>query len=224
MAYIEEKTDSIDPRAGIAMLILINVIVVFQDNLWIETILLGIIFLMYVYSKRIYSGIKYWVVYGVVMLLETYILPNTSELIATSFMIFVNYTRKMLPCLMMGMLMIRTISLKRFVVGMRKMHLPNQLIVAISVTLRYFPAIKEEIQAIKDAMKLRNMHGFEKVEAIIVPLMISATNTAEELSQAAVTRGIENPIAKTSMIELRMKWIDWAFLGAILGVVALLGL
>jgi len=41
-------------------------------------------------------------------------------------------------------------------------------------------------------MKLRNIHGVQKIECLLVPIMISATTTAEELSAAAVTRGIEN--------------------------------
>ena len=39
--------------------------------------------------------------------------------------------------------------------------------------------------------------------------MISATETAEELSAAAVTRGIENPAEKTSVIRLHMRALDW---------------
>ena len=42
-----------------------------------------------------------------------------------------------------------------------------------------------------------------KLEGIMVPLMVSATGTAEELSAAAVTRGIEDPAPKTSLVELR---------------------
>lgn len=43
--------------------------------------------------------------------------------------------------------------------------------------------------------------------------MMSATETAEELS-AAVTRGIENPVKKTSLIELHFGALDWVFLSA----------
>jgi energy-coupling factor transport system ATP-binding protein len=105
--------------------------------------------------------------------------------------------------------MIREIPLSRFIVGLRKLHLPQQLIVAISVTIRYFPAIREESGYIHDAMKLRDIHGLKKIECLSVPLILSATSTAEELSAAAVTRGIENPVKKTSIITLKMKTFDW---------------
>lgn len=96
------------------------------------------------------------------------------------------------------------------VAGMRKIHFPQRLIVAVSVTLRYFPAIREETGYIRDAMRLRGIRGLAKLEGIMVPLMVSATGTAEELSAAAVTRGIEDPAPKTSLVELRASPVDCA--------------
>ena len=91
---------------------------------------------------------------------------------------------------------------------------------AISVTLRYFPAIREEIGHIRDAMKLRNIRGFSRLECTVMPLMVSATETAEELS-AAVTRGIENPARKTSAVSLRLMPVD--LIGMLLVLALLIG-
>ena len=93
---------------------------------------------------------------------------------------------------------------------MRKIHFPQRLIVAVSVTMRYFPAIREETGYIRDAMRLRGIRGLAKLEGIMVPLMVSATGTAEELSAAAVTRGIEDPAPKTSLVELWASPVDSA--------------
>lgn len=95
--------------------------------------------------------------------------------------------------------------------GNAKAYVPQKLIISISVTLRYFPAIREEAGYIRDAMCLRNIRGMERLEAMAVPLMISASETAEELSAAAVTRGIENPAPKTSIIRLHMGPFDWIY-------------
>ena len=112
------------------------------------------------------------------------------------------------PCLMIGFLMFRRTPMPYLVAGMRKIHFPQRLIVAVSVTLRYFPAIREETGYIRDAMRLRGIRGLAKLEGIMVPLMVSATGTAEELSAAAVTRGIEDPAPKTSLVELRATPVD----------------
>lgn len=59
--------------------------------------------------------------------------------------------------------------------------------------------------------------GYKKIECLLVPVMISATTTAEELSAAAVTRGIENPANKTSMVEMKFGVQD--FLCLTVGVI-----
>ena len=130
--------------------------------------------------------------------------------------IFATYTRRMFPCLMTGSLMLACTPLRYLIVGLRQMHIPQKLIVAVSVTLRYFPAIREEFGYIRDAMKLRDIRGFARLECMVMPLMVSATETSEELSAAAVTRGIENPARKTSAVSLRLSPID------VLGMLAVL--
>ena len=46
------------------------------------------------------------------------------------------------------------------------------------------------------------------VECLYVPLLMTASNTAEELSCAAVTRGIENPKPRTCLLAIRFRWRD----------------
>ena len=213
----------IDPRTGLLLLVLANIIAFSSKNLWVELGTLGLLLFLTVLCGRLRSACKWGAVILILFALQWYILPASPKIIATSFSIFANYARKMLPCLMIGGLLISTLSLREIIAALRSFHVPQKLIISISVTLRYFPAIKEEIGHIRDAMRLRNIHGLEKVEATLVPLMISATNTAEELSAAAVTRGIENPAKKTSMIRLKMGVFDWTVLvvGSLFTVAAL---
>ena len=117
----------------------------------------------------------------------------------------------------MGTLIIQKTPVKELMVALRKCHIPQGLIIPLSVTIRYFPALKEEVGYIRDAMKLRDIHGIQKIVCLLVPAMISATTTAEELSAAAVTRGIENPAHKTSMVEMKFGVQD--FLCLAFGVV-----
>lgn len=199
---------AIDPRTGLFLLVLANIIAFTQDSLLVEFGWIAVLSLLILLCESIGLGIKWAVSFILLFLIQWYVLPISPKIVATSFSIFINYARRMFPCLMVGSLMVKTISLRRFIVGLRKLHMPQKLIIPISVTLRYFPAIKEETGHIRDAMKLRGIRGIDKVEALVVPLMICATETAEELSAAAVTRGIENPAKKTSVIELHLGVLD----------------
>ena len=79
----------------------------------------------------------------------------------------------------------------------------------------------EEMGYIRDAMKLRDVRGLARLEGTVIPLMVSATETAEELSAAAVTRGIEDPAPKTSAVFLRLSPVDLAGMAAGLVLLAL---
>lgn len=212
MAGESSKMPAIDPRTGLILLVLANIIAFTQESLAVEFGWIAMLGLLTMLCGRTCAGIKWVTAFLVLYMVQWYILPVSPEIIATSFSIFLNYARRMFPCLM-----VKTISLRRFIVGLRKLRVPQKLIIPISVTLRYFPAIKEETGYIRDAMRLRNVRGLGKIEALVVPLMVSVTETAEELSAAAVTRGIENPAQKTSVIKLHMGVLDWVTLAVASG-------
>ena len=56
-----------------------------------------------------------------------------------------------------------------------------------------------------------------RMECFVVPLVMSATSTADELSRAATCRGIENPARSTDTERLRMRAVDWAVLALAVG-------
>ena len=197
-----------DPRTGLFLLLCANVIMFMQKNIAVEHGCIAGIAVLYAASGRFVSGLKWCATFAAVCFFQSCILPIAPRIIVSCFTIFANYTRRAFPCVMIGWLMVKTVSLREFVVCMRKLRLPQKLIVPLTVTLRYFPAIREETKHICDAMKLRGVHGFSKVEAHTVPLMMSAAGTAEELSEAAVTRGIEDPAPKTSVLELKLSVAD----------------
>lgn len=144
--------------------------------------------------------------------INCWIFPIAPKVFTMIFSISVNYTLKMFPCLMSGALLISTTSLHDVVLAMRKCHFPQKLIITLSVTIRYFPAIFEEIKHIHNAMKLRTIPFSEKIECFVVPFMMAASTTVEELSAAAVTRGIENPAPKTSITQLKFHLVDYLIL------------
>lgn len=204
----------IDPRTGLILLVFANIIAFSQNSIFVEAGWICALALLFMFCGQALGGVKWLLGFLLLLALQWYVLPVSPKIIATSFSIFINYARRMYPCIMVGILMIKTIPLRTFIVGLRKLRIPQKLIIPISVTLRYFPAIREEAGYIRDAMRLRSIHGVAKVEALFIPLMISATGTAEELSAAAVTRGIENPVQKTSTIKLKLGVLDFVYLAA----------
>ena len=95
----------------------------------------------------------------------------------------------------------------------------------LSVMFRFFPTVAEEWSAIGDAMRMRGVRfGGGKAGTIleyrIVPMMICSVKIGEELSQAALTRGLGGPVKRTNICKLGFHVQDVIFLLICLGAFA----
>lgn len=211
---VKKERLKFDPRTEILFLVLANIVAFTQHSLWVEVTWVVLLLLLIITCGCKKAAGKLAAAFCFCLLLQYYIFPNGPQILASSFIIIVSYARKIFPCLIVGTLIFQKTSVRELMLALRKWHVPQGLVIPLSVTVRYFPAMKEEVGYIRDAMKLRNIHGVQKVECLLVPIMISATNTAEELSAAAVTRGIENPKPKTSIVTMRFGIQDYLCLMA----------
>ncbi|MDD6795599.1 MAG: energy-coupling factor transporter transmembrane component T [Clostridiaceae bacterium] len=208
MENIKDKL-ILDPRSKVLLLIIANIISFSHVEEKFIYLFLGFIAILFVISGILKTLIKFVAIIGTIISLQKYIIPIAPTMIIMLFSIIVNYAFKMVPCFMVGGLIIKTTTLRELILAMRKCKVPQKFIISISVTIRYFPAIKEEISHIRDAMKLKSIPLASRLESLMVPLMMSATSTVEELSEAAVTRGIDNPIKKTSYRNIKLGLIDY---------------
>ena len=188
----------LDPRTDLFLLVLANIIAFTQRSLALE-----ISWVVLLLALSVACGCR-----KNAALLQYVVFPNGLKILAVTFSTLVSYARKIFPCLIVGTILVQKNSVRELMQALRCFHLPQGLIIPLTVTLRYFPALREEVGYIRDAMKLRDIQGLQRLECLLVPIMIKATATAEELSAAAVTRGIENPKPKTSLVTLRLGWAD----------------
>lgn len=201
--------DHLDPRAGLWLLFIANIGMFCEKNTEQGSMLSGIFLLLLLAYGQYRAALKGGLMLILFRLLLRYVFPWCPGWVNMVFPVLINYTLRMLPCILAGLLIVRTASMQKMIAAMRSLHLPQGFIIAMSTTLRYFPAIKEEFLHIKSAMKLQNIPVSSRLECTIVPLMMSAVNTSDEIAAAAVARGIENPGKKTSVITLRMSMTDW---------------
>lgn len=79
--------------------------------------------------------------------------------------------------------------------------------IPMSVIFRFFPTIGEENAAISDAMRMRGIrfggkHPGRMLEYRLIPLMISVVKIGDELSAAALTRGLGAPVRRTDICRI----------------------
>lgn len=111
------------------------------------------------------------------------ILPHSPKVLLNSLNILVITFRKLLPCVALGTPLLQTTPVRLLIQALQKWRLPQSVIISLTITVRYFPTLRQEYQSIRDAMKLRSIHGpIQKLEFIFVPLILSASSAADVLS------------------------------------------
>lgn len=214
-----------DPRTLFVLLMLTNFFAFMDKPFEMEIVWIISLFFFMAYCQLLMASLKLICLFGAILFFQYVILPNDLPAFVTIFAIMSSYIRKVIPSIMIGAVIVKRIPLNYFILAMRKCRLPEKLILALTVTIRYFPAILQERRYIKDALKMRQVSGIQQFEAYMVPLMVSAINTADELSAAAVTRGVESPVKKTSHVMIGFALKDFLVigLGLILILVSLVG-
>lgn len=202
------KQKGFDPRTGMILIVLSVVIVFSHPKVYTEWILMGSTFIcMWLFGMRTVMA-NLLISYALFSAMQLLLIPKVNVSLASVLSIFI-YFKMILPCGAMVALFIGTTPVRVLLEAFRRMHVPLPVSIAATVSARYFPALKDDAVAIWGAMRLRNIKGLEpKIESIYVPLLMSAVKTGEELARSAVTRGIENPAPKTSLITIQFRLRD----------------
>lgn len=187
--------------------------------------------LMLVLCRRFRKAAAFGVSYAVLHILDLTLRPHLSGVVGFLIGGTVGIYTFLLPGFVMGFYLIDTTSVSAFVAAMERMHLPQTVVIPVSVVFRFFPTLREEYAAIRDAMKMRGItlaNPLAMLEYRVVPLLIVACKIGEELSAAALSRGLGAPVRRTNVCRVGFGWLDIAaivltlpcWLALILGVMA----
>ena len=215
-----ELNFNLDPRSKIIILAILSFMVFNDISLYVSGILVLIPGICLFFSNHRKSALIYVVVYALAKYIQISVLPTSTGFIAIVLITFSYTATRMLPILMMGYYTISTTKVSEFIASMEKSNIPRHIIIPISVVFRYIPSVLEEIKSITNAMKMRgfgfNLKSFKNplklIEFYMIPILISAVKTADELSAASLTRGLSNPEPRTHLIEANWTKFDYALL------------
>lgn len=207
----------LDPRTKLFLLLMGNICVFFAPGVKAELLVAAVIALLGFLCGAKSFTIKMSLVYLIVLLLQALVVLFAGGTLRTMLLAFAMLVRKVFPCGMLGGILIATTRVNEFMAAMNRIKMPKSVVIPLTVMLRYFPLIGEDWRAIKDAMKLRgvtpSLWGLVTkpaltVECTYVPLLMGASRVADELSAAAVARGIENPAPRSCLQPLGFRVAD----------------
>ncbi len=115
--------------------------------------------------------------------------------------------RRVMPGLIMGAYIFSSTTVSEFIAAMHRMHVTDKIIIPFSVMFRFFPTVTEEFSSINNAMRMRDIrigakNAGKMVEYRMVPLMVCSVRIGEELSAAALTRGLAPGRKRTNVCRI----------------------
>ena len=112
----------------------------------------------------------------------------------------------MMPITIVLYYVMMSTKVNEFLAAMARMHVPNKVTIPLAVMARFSPTVFDEARAIGNAMRMRGIrlfslrtlaNPFSILEYRLVPLLVSVTKIGDELSIAAVTRGLSPETKRT---------------------------
>ena len=221
----------LDPHTKVlVMLVLATLIFFVHKNLILNSILVFIPIFLLISDKRYRPAFIYGGLFVIAIFVKIYggkfefpylismILGLIVELIFRFFSVF-----------MFGYYIIKSTKPNEFISAMNLWHVPEAFIIPVSVVFRFVPTLAEENKSISNAMRMREIRfGTKKflknpsmiLEYRLVPLMMSVAKIGEELSAAALSRGLGRLKKRTCMVELRFGIWD-AGMAILIGVLVI---
>jgi energy-coupling factor transport system permease protein len=201
------------------MILIVSAIVMMSATtplLWgIRIIMTMIPILLLIAEQRYASALRFFALYVVALVLTFYFLSSESTGVFKALLTgYCGIVVQFMPALITAWYVVRTTRIDEFMSAMQRMHVPDGITISLAVVMRFFPTIKEEYSAICDAMKMRGIslaggNVVRMVEYRMIPLLFSCVNIGDELSAAAITRGLGGEVRRSSVIKLRMGGLDY---------------
>lgn len=216
-ANIEDRTLLLDPRTKLLMLVTMSVFVlggvgvdVMPD---VATILCTMPLVCMLVDKRISSALLYAGMYIGVYMLKIYFLSGLMGGVYCACYIVTAIVFRFLPCIMMAQYVVASTTVSEFMAAMKRMHVSDKLTIPMAVMFRLFPTVMEEFSFINAAMKMRDIRLGGKnvgkmVEYRFVPLMTCSVQIGNELSAAALTRGLNVDVKRTNVCKIGFGFAD----------------
>ena len=207
---------------GVLMIIYTSILF-FSEMLvyWFMTIF-SFILLFFVNRKKTFSFITaYMLLFALIRIMNFLTLSGWIGSVYTMALIVV----KLFPLwILVGIIM--EFNTSEIIASLRKLKLPNNLCVGVSIFIRFIPEYRNYIKEIKEGLKVRNISfnivkPLQSFEMYLVPLIYKAFDTANILTCSLITKGIEFDCEKTSYVDLSLTWRDYAVIMAGMGFIGI---
>ncbi len=211
--YRHQKKFHLDPRTKLFLIIVIATLELIDINIWF-TIAVGTIpFVLFISNRQYIGSVKYYALFLLAAFIHVHRVEVQINMFMNMFVVLLGaLILKLSPAFACADYIIKSTGVSEMIAAFNKMKISRKFLIPLSVMFRFAPTISQERHAIHDAAAMRGIiitrkkfweNPLRAIEYRIVPLMISIANIGEDLSAAALSRGLDNPIRHTNYTDVR---------------------
>ncbi len=177
--------------------------------------------LFFALNARAKTAIRVCIFYVIIILGIKTMANLGNHSIANHIFIILPVIKIMFLPILAAKFLIDTSDVSSLIVSFEKLKFPKVVVIPLAVMFRYFPAFREDRKNITRAMKMRGIsfkNPIKYLEYVSVPILISATNIANDISKSAETKCISYPCQKTRYIEVKFGLVDFIYIFGVTGL------
>jgi len=211
-----------DPRTILYLLLITQIILLLGVSVTVEIITVFILISAFFLGKQYKWGINILLVYTLQLLTAFFILPYVTNLVFLyPLSMLANGFRHLLPGVIIGFYALKLTDSGEWISLFKKWRFPKFIIVPFSVIIRFYPTVLEDYRQIRNAMAFRGIERgpiaflkqpMQTFEFILIPLLMNASQVAQDLTISALTKGLSVSGRKTSIVHIQMTPADWIYM------------
>lgn len=211
-----ERTVRLDPRTKIVLLFAVSTVLLLGGNglvmFAVRTAMLLFPFALLAVSGRVRAAALMLTTYLGTYVLAVFAAPMLAGTANAIIVATATVVSRFVPTLALAYFVFATTTVSEFMAAMARMHMPDWITIPLSVLFRFFPTLGEEARSISAAMRMRGIsplkNGAAYIEYALVPLMSCAVSIGEDLSAAALARGLGGPVKRTNVCAIGFGALD----------------
>ncbi|WP_314451025.1 energy-coupling factor transporter transmembrane component T [uncultured Microbacterium sp.] len=191
-------TPGLDPRTAILLLVATSVAVMQVDGVrWMPAaFVVGLALTIWERAWR--RALTLLVAVGVLAALGFWLPIVWPNAVTATTGVGASYMLRFVLVAAIGAHLVATTTPTRLSASLRAWRVPRPIAVTVGVMVRFFPVVANEARAVLDAMRLRGLlgargvarHPLRSVERFVVPMIAASLRASEDLSAAAILRGL----------------------------------
>ncbi len=202
----------INPLVVLLFNIILPLAVMFPGNKYQHIFFLGFAIVTLLISAKFKRLAKFVTIYLVLLGMQHFFI-SSNAISSKTFGMILMISIQFIPCLMMASILVKDYSPSELISALEPFKIPKPFLVSLAIVVRYMPTFKREFLFMKESMRLRGIpysirKPIKSFEYFLVPQLFRCSILADEITSAALTKGITNPKRRTSYYDMRMKAID----------------